>query len=122
MNLVKQAREDRQWSQARLVSELCRQARELGETLPARESLKTMLSRWENDRVVPDVLYQQLLARAFSCSPEQLGLTGRWAGAIPPAGAISATSCWPFRPNHRLTPQPGLVISLPRCFPTLSSR
>ena len=87
MNLVKQAREDRQWSQARLVSELCRQARELGETLPARESLKTMLSRWENDRVVPDALYQQLLARAFACSPEQLGLTGRSAGPIPARGS-----------------------------------
>lgn len=77
MNLVKQARQDRRWSQARLVSELCRQARDLGETLPARESLKTMLSRWENDRVAPDPLYQQLLARAFECSPQQLGLTGR---------------------------------------------
>jgi hypothetical protein len=54
--------------------ELERQARTWGFAVPGRESLRIMVSRWENGRVRPDDSYRRLLSRIYDRTPADLGL------------------------------------------------
>ena len=64
-------------SQDGLIRALERQAAADGATLPARESLKVTVSRWENDHQAPDGFYRALLCRLFEVDEGDLGLTPR---------------------------------------------
>jgi transcriptional regulator with XRE-family HTH domain len=67
------AREERGWSQTRLIAELERRSRAAGLTVMSRSSLKTALSRWENGHVVPDSHYRRLFREIFGLSDVELG-------------------------------------------------
>jgi transcriptional regulator with XRE-family HTH domain len=68
------ARADRGWSQTQLIAALVCRAREEGVALPARQSLKAMVSRWENGKARPDVLYARLLRQVYGLGDADLGL------------------------------------------------
>lgn len=70
------ARQQRGWSQARLISELERRSRAAGLSIMSAASLRTALSRWENGRVKPDELHRRLLREIFGLTDEELGLAG----------------------------------------------
>jgi hypothetical protein len=63
--LLRRARRTRQWSQPRLIHEMRRVAGVEGKRLPCNESLKAMISRWENDRQVPDDFNRAVLCAAL---------------------------------------------------------
>jgi transcriptional regulator with XRE-family HTH domain len=68
---IRLARGSRGWSQDVLARRIAATRRAGGESVdPA--SVKTQLSRWENDRVVPDRQTRQVLADAFSTTVEAL--------------------------------------------------
>ena len=67
------AREERSWSQARLMSELERRGRLAGVPVMSRASLKTALSRWENGHTVPDRQYCRLFREIFGLTDVELG-------------------------------------------------
>jgi transcriptional regulator with XRE-family HTH domain len=71
---LRRARKRRRWSQRRLIAELERIARINGMMLPTPDSLKTMISRWERDRKVPDSRNRRLLCQALDISEAELGL------------------------------------------------
>src|SRR4051794_39354336 len=71
---LKQARQARAWSQARLILELRAAAAKEGMTLPEAPSLKAQVSRWENGHRAPDPMYQRLLAQVYAQSASSLGL------------------------------------------------
>src|SRR4051794_32196423 len=70
---IKEARRQREWSQARLISELERIAARGGRSLPSRETLKSRISRWENSHAKPDEYYRHLLREAFGLDDYELG-------------------------------------------------
>jgi len=70
---IKEARRQREWSQARLISELERVAARGGKGLPSRETLKSRISRWENNHATPDEYYRRLLREAFGLDDYELG-------------------------------------------------
>ncbi len=68
---IRLARLARGWSQDVLARRVAEVRRARGETVdPA--SVKTQLSRWENDRVTPDRFTREIVAEAFSTSSEAL--------------------------------------------------
>jgi len=71
---LKAAREARQWSQLRLLSELRKRGRARGIPMPTQASLKTAISRWENGHHVPQEPYRDLLAEIYETTPSALGL------------------------------------------------
>lgn len=71
---LKAAREARNWSQLRLLSELVKQGRAHGLSMPSQASLKTAISRWENGHHVPQEPYVALLAEIYGTTPAGLGL------------------------------------------------
>ena len=62
---IKAARQDRGWSQTRLIAEMQRLAQRRGDELPTLETMKSRVSRWENGHATPDDFYRQLLREAF---------------------------------------------------------
>jgi transcriptional regulator with XRE-family HTH domain len=72
-SMVSEARENRGWSQARLVSELERRGRAAGIPIMSRTSLKTALSRWENGHFLPDRHHRRLLREIFGLTDAELG-------------------------------------------------
>ncbi len=89
--LLKAARVARGWSQARLIYELERQALVDGLTVPGRDSLRSMISRWENGRVMPDEIYRSLLTQLYGLSDIDLGFVSGTAWMLPtPPGARPA--------------------------------
>lgn len=58
---VRAARQSRQWSYGRLIQALMECAQRQGIGIMTERSLKTALSRWENNRTVPDAFYRRLL-------------------------------------------------------------
>ena len=68
------ARADRGWSQTQLIAALVSRAREEGVALPGLPSLKAMVSRWENGKTRPDVLYARLLRQVYGLGDADLGL------------------------------------------------
>jgi transcriptional regulator with XRE-family HTH domain len=73
-NRIKAARRDREWSQTRLIAELEQVAARRGAALPSRETLKSRISRWENQHAKPDDFYRPLLREAFGLDDRELGL------------------------------------------------
>jgi transcriptional regulator with XRE-family HTH domain len=71
---LRAARTSRGWSQARATEELTALARERGLAVAAPASLKTQLSRWENQHAVPEEQYRQLLCDLYECGAAELGL------------------------------------------------
>lgn len=70
---VKAARQERGWSQSRLIAEMEVAASRQGVTLPSRETLKSRVSRWENNHARPDDFYRQLLREALGLDDRELG-------------------------------------------------
>ena len=70
---VKAARQERGWSQSRLIAEMEVAAARQGVTLPSRETLKSRVSRWENNHARPDDFYRQLLREALGLDDRELG-------------------------------------------------
>ena len=54
VNLIRQARQTRGWTSAKLNAELRQCARGLRVATASQESLRVMISAWENGRQVPD--------------------------------------------------------------------
>lgn len=89
---LKTARQQRDWSQARLVVELERLGKARGIAVASRSSLKTEISRWENGHVVPDSTYATLLAEIYECETEHLGLEAAaapWSPRVVELGPVS---------------------------------
>jgi len=80
---LQQARAARGWSQARLIRELQTTAKRDGFVLPAAESLRGQVSRWENGHVQPDEEYRRLLRLIYGLDDTGLGLSA--APSRPPA-------------------------------------
>jgi transcriptional regulator with XRE-family HTH domain len=89
---LKAVRQARGWSQLRLVAELERVSGARGIRPPARASLKTQVSRWENGHVEPDDLYSSLLAEVYVTTPADLGLRSQPALWLPPAPVLGQPS------------------------------
>lgn len=94
MTRLRTARTARGWSQAQLIHALSREAAADGLRLPAHESMRIMLSRWENGHVQPDETYRRYLCAVFDSDEPSLGLgsTKRLAttGATQPVPEASA--------------------------------
>ena len=70
---LRAARLARGWTQERVVAELLRVAACRHVSIASRASLKTLLSRWENGRQVPDAVYRGLLREVFGLDDAELG-------------------------------------------------
>jgi transcriptional regulator with XRE-family HTH domain len=83
---LRAARQQRGWSQSRLIHELDRQARADGVSVPGRDSLRCMISRWENGRIKPDEVYRTLLSQLYGLSETDLGFAfdPTWRLPTPP--------------------------------------
>jgi transcriptional regulator with XRE-family HTH domain len=73
------------WSQLRAISELERVAASRSVRLPGRDSLKVMLSSWENGHRLPGGTYTPLLCEMYEAEPYQLGIVSRGAQPDDPA-------------------------------------
>ena len=82
---IKAARQEREWSQTRLIGELERVAARRSVTLPSRETLKSRVSRWENNHAKPDDFYRQLLREALGLDDRELGFEQEHDGSVVPA-------------------------------------
>lgn len=83
---LRAARMARGWSQTRAASELMSLAAERGVAVAAPLSLKTQLSRWENQHAVPDEHYRTLLCELYGSTDVELGLG-------PASGRDELTGC-----------------------------
>ncbi len=79
----KRLRFERGWSQRDVLRRLAVAARRQGVDLPAEESVKKALSRWENGHSRPTSFYYGLLAEVFDLSPDD--------GPVPVAGPRPGT-------------------------------
>lgn len=70
---LRAARDERNWSQSRLMSELARRGRAASVPVMAPASLRTAVSRWENGHVVPDAHYRRLLREIYGLTDAELG-------------------------------------------------
>lgn len=75
MTRLRSARQARGWSQVQLIHELSREAAADGLVIPGRESMRIMLSRWENGHVQPEETYRQYLCAVYGSDELSLGLT-----------------------------------------------
>lgn len=73
VNAIREARDARGWTSAKLNYEIRRAAAQLGLTTASPSSLRVMISQWENGRQKPDRTYQMLLCKAFDLPPAALG-------------------------------------------------
>jgi tetratricopeptide (TPR) repeat protein len=72
---LRAARTSLGWSQGRAATELAALATRRGLAVASPVSLKTQLSRWENQHVVPEDTYRVLLRELYGRTDEELGLT-----------------------------------------------
>lgn len=72
---LRAARSARKWSQGRAVAELTKLADNRGVTVAAPVSLKTQLSRWENQHAIPEEHYRVLLCALYESTEFELGLS-----------------------------------------------
>jgi transcriptional regulator with XRE-family HTH domain len=86
MTALRQAREARGWSQAKLIAELELCAKQRKVRLPGHGNLKSQISRWENGRVTPGDLYRELFRAVYRRTDEDLGFTP----IRPPGHALAA--------------------------------
>ncbi len=84
---LKQARNERTWTQRELMRRMREAAARHGQRLPADDSLKRRITGWENGRSAPDDRYQALLCVVFDAEPDDLGFnepaTSSWAEPDP---------------------------------------
>ena len=73
VNPIRQARNARGWTSARLNHELRRAAVRAGVSTASQTSLRVMISQWENGHQAPDRTYQMLLQLTFDLPAEALG-------------------------------------------------
>jgi transcriptional regulator with XRE-family HTH domain len=85
MTLLREARRARGWSQTQLVHALGRQAAARGLAVPGTESLRIMISRWENGRAQPDDTYRGYLCAVYDADATTLGLGIPRSGLSEPA-------------------------------------
>jgi transcriptional regulator with XRE-family HTH domain len=71
---LRDLREARGWSQARLVHALESEGARFGVRVASRPSLKVAVSRWENRHQAPDATYRRLLCSIFGVDETALGL------------------------------------------------
>jgi transcriptional regulator with XRE-family HTH domain len=71
---LRAARAARGWSQSRAAEELASLASARGVTVAAPLSLKTQLSRWENQHALPEEHYRVLLQELYESTESELGL------------------------------------------------
>lgn len=83
---LRAARVARGWSQSRAAEELAALAAARGVAVAAPLSLKTQLSRWENQHALPEEHYRDLLRELYECSEAELGLVDP---VEPPSAASS---------------------------------
>ncbi|MGQ0481510.1 MAG: hypothetical protein ACT4O0_10870 [Pseudonocardia sp.] len=76
---LRAARLSRGWSQAEAATALAALAAERGVMVAAPASLKTQLSRWENQHVVPEGHYRVLLGELYGRTEAELGILGTTA-------------------------------------------
>lgn len=109
---LRAARQQRGWSQSRLIFELDRQARADGVSVPGRDSLRCMISRWENGRIKPDEVYRTLLSQLYGLSETDLGFAfdPTWRLPTPPG---AQPTVFPFRTSPA---GPELLDHLDRVF------
>lgn len=74
MSKLREARQARGWSQTQLMHALAQQAAAEGLAVPGRDSLRIMVSRWENGHVQPDETYRRFLCAVYACYERELGL------------------------------------------------
>jgi transcriptional regulator with XRE-family HTH domain len=72
---LRAARVARGWSQSRAADELASVASARGVAVAAPLSLKTQLSRWENQHAQPDEHYRVLLCELYESTESELGLS-----------------------------------------------
>ncbi|HET7388180.1 MAG TPA: helix-turn-helix transcriptional regulator [Nocardioidaceae bacterium] len=72
-NRIRDARRDRGWSQTRMIAELQRIAARRNIELPGLETMKSRVSRWENNHSRPDDFYRELLREALGMDDHELG-------------------------------------------------
>lgn len=80
---LRAAREGLGWPQSRAAAELAALAARRGYEAASPASLKTQLSRWENQHVLPDEAYRALLSELYGCTESELGLAGAPGTAEP---------------------------------------
>jgi tetratricopeptide (TPR) repeat protein len=81
---LQEARLERGWTQSELIGRLVDEAARSGSPIAKPQSLKVMLSRWENGAPVTDP-YPQLFARVYGCSVTDLGIEGQQVESSRPA-------------------------------------
>lgn len=72
---LQRERQRRGWPQTKLADELCKVAASEGQRVPVRETLVSMISRWENGHAEPDVFYRHLLREVYSKTDAELGFS-----------------------------------------------
>lgn len=106
-NRINVARRERGWSQTRLISELERVARRRSIQLPTRETMKSRVSRWENNHSKPDEFYRELLREVLGLDDRELGFEEPSMNPI-----TSAADDLRFKLDAANTANVGLVESL----------
>lgn len=61
------------WKQSQTIRAMQQAAVDDGIKIATEQSLKTMLSRWENGHDMPDAVGQRLLCRVYGQTPQELG-------------------------------------------------
>jgi tetratricopeptide (TPR) repeat protein len=79
--LIRQARDTRGWTSAKLNAEIRRAAQQAGVSTASTSSLRVLISCWENDRQMPDATYQMLLQTVFDLPAAALGFDNNSAGS-----------------------------------------
>lgn len=69
------ARKRKGWSQQAAALRFCRIANRLNIPVAEIDSVKTMISRWENGKQVPDETNRRILRELYSRTDEELGLS-----------------------------------------------
>lgn len=80
---LRQARQQRQWSQPQAAVRFVRIAQRLNIAVGGQESVKTALSRWENGKRLPDEANRRVLREMFGLSDTELGLVNDERTAAP---------------------------------------
>ena len=73
---LRQEQSPRPWTVDRLIVAMEQSGRELGLSMPSRQSLKVNVSRWENGHVRISPIYRQVLCQALACTQADLESTG----------------------------------------------
>jgi tetratricopeptide (TPR) repeat protein len=90
MSPLRAARLARGWSQVRAAEEIAALAVARGITVAAPVSLKTQLSRWENQHALPEEHYRALLCALYDATEADLGLTAEPIPDDPPESPIES--------------------------------